>query len=205
MERFGNEVRDRQDISDTLKKELLEVVLRDIIVDYDHTQKVHILTINFNIPVLLRDGNEGQELTRVMITPPKSGRKSLKPNSTLPYYSTVIKGSTNILQVKGYSLRLSVQLVSPNLWVPPYTNYQQELFDIITKFHEVDGWNFKMISDWLVKNNYLTPRGTIFNQPKCWSIYKKKKRSVSRFTRSFNHTLTGMSIDVVDYTPTTIN
>ena len=98
LERFGNEVRDRQDISDTLKKELLEVVLRDIIVEYDHTQKVHILTINFNIPVLLRDGNEGQELTRVMITPPKSGRKSLKPNSTLPYYSTVIKGSTNILQ-----------------------------------------------------------------------------------------------------------
>jgi hypothetical protein len=205
LERFGNEVRDRQDISDTLKKELLEVVLRDIIVEYDHTQKVHILTINFNIPVLLRDGNEGQELTRVMITPPKSGRKSLKPNSTLPYYSTVIKGSTNILQGKGYSLRLSVQLVSPNLWVPPYTNYQQELFDIITKFHEVDGWNFKMISDWLVKNNYLTPRGTIFNQPKCWSIYKKKKRSVSRFTRSFNHTITGMSIDVVDYTPTTTN
>jgi hypothetical protein len=120
-------------------------------------------------------------------------------------YSTVIKGSTNILQGKGYSLRLSVQLVSPNLWVPPYTNYQQELFDIITKFHEVDGWNFKMISDWLVKNNYLTPRGTIFNQPKCWSIYKKKKRSVSRFTRSFNHTITGMSIDVVDYTPNTIN
>jgi site-specific DNA recombinase len=205
LERFGNEVRDRQDISDTLKKELLEVVLRDIIVEYDHTQKVHILTINFNIPVLLRDGNEGQELTRVMITPPKSGRKSLKPNSTLPFYSTVIKGSTNILQGKGYSLRLSVQLVSPNLWVPPYTNYQQELFDIITKFHEVDGWNFKMISDWLVKNNYLTPRGTIFNQPKCWSIYKKKKRSVSRFTRSFNHTITGMSIDVVDYTPNTIN
>lgn len=130
--------------------------------------------------------------------------RSSKPNSGHDY-STVIKGSTNILQGKGYSLRLSVQLVSPNLWVPPYTNYQQELFDIITKFHEVDGWNFKMISDWLVKNNYLTPRGTIFNQPKCWSIYKKKKRSVSRFTRSFNHTITGMSIDVVDYTPTTTN
>jgi hypothetical protein len=64
-------------------------VLKDIIVEYDHTQKVHILTINFNIPVLLRDVNEGQELTRVMITPPKSGRKSLKPNSTLTHYSTV--------------------------------------------------------------------------------------------------------------------
>jgi FkbM family methyltransferase len=62
----------------------------------------------------------------------------------------VIKGSTNVLQGKGYSLRLYIQVVSPNLWVLPYTNY-------------------------------LTPTVTIFNQPKCWSIYKKK-RSVIRFT-----------------------
>ena len=205
LERFGKEVRDKRDISDTLKKELLQVVLKDIIVEYDHTQKVHILTINFNIPVLLRDEVRPKGGRQVIITPPKSGRKSLKPNSTLPYYSTVIKGSTNIPQDKGYSLHLSVQVVSSNLWVPPYTNYQQELFDIISKFHEEDGWNFKMISDWLVENHYLTPRGTIFNQPKCWSIYKKKKRSVSRFTRSFNHTITGMSIDVIDYTPNNIN
>ncbi|WP_269015308.1 hypothetical protein, partial [Aquirufa nivalisilvae] len=80
-----------------------------------------------NIPVILRDGNEGQELTRVMVTPPKSGRKSFKPNTTLPHYSTVVNYHTNILQGKGYSLHLSVQVISSNLWVPPYTNYQQEL------------------------------------------------------------------------------
>jgi hypothetical protein len=71
--------------------------------------------------------------------------------------SVVVNYHTNILQGKGYSLHLSVRVISSNLWVPPYTNYQQELFDIISKFHEVDGWNFKMISDWLVENKYLTP------------------------------------------------
>jgi hypothetical protein len=128
----------------------------------------------------------------------------LSVNQSVPFlnYSTVTDYSSTTPEdsnSKGYSLRLSVQLKSSNLWTPPYSNYQQELFDIITKFHEVDGWNFKQISDWLVENNYLTPRGTTFNQSKCWSIYKKKNRSINRFTREFDHTITNMDIDVVDY------
>jgi hypothetical protein len=107
LERFGKEVRDKRDISDTLKKELLQVVLKDIIVEYDHTQKVHILTINFNIPVLLRDEVRPKGGRQVIITPPKSGRKSLKPNSTLPYYSTVT------LLAKFLGLSTSSPLMTP--------------------------------------------------------------------------------------------
>jgi len=107
LERFGKEVRDKRDISDTLKKELLQVVLKDIIVEYDHTQKVHILTINFNIPVLLRDEVRPKGGRQVIITPPKSGRKSLKPNSTLPYYSTVT------LLAKFLGLSTSIPLATP--------------------------------------------------------------------------------------------
>ena len=107
LERFGKEVRDKRDISDTLKKELLQVVLKDIIVEYDHTQKVHILTINFNIPVLLRDEVRPKGGRQVIITPPKSGRKSLKPNSTLPYYSTV----TLLAKLRGLST--SIPLATP--------------------------------------------------------------------------------------------
>jgi hypothetical protein len=102
---------------------------------------------------------------------------------------------------KGFSIRLSVQVKSSNLWSPPYSNYQQELFDIITKFHEVDGMNFQQISDWLVENNYLSPRGKVFNNSIAHSIYKKKTRSIQRFSREFDHTITGMGIDVVDYIP----
>jgi len=181
----------------------LKLVVKNIVVEYDLVDKVHVLTINFKIPVILRDGNEGlTQSTRVIVTPPKSGRKP--SNQSVPFlnYSTVVNYSPTTLKdsnSKGYSLRLSVQLRSSNLWTPPYSNYQQELFDIITRLHEVDGWNFKQISDWLVENNYLTPRGTTFSQPKCWSIYKKKNRSINRFTREFDHTITNMDIDVVDY------
>ncbi len=65
------------------------MVIKEILVEYDHTDKVHILTIHFKIPVILRDGNEGQELTRVTITPPKSGRKRSNKNLPVGGYSTV--------------------------------------------------------------------------------------------------------------------
>jgi hypothetical protein len=126
---------------------------------------------------------------------------TIKPKSTLTCYSTVIENPSTTFPNKGYSLYLSIQVMSSHLWVPPYSDYQQELFNIISKLHENEGWNFKRISDWLVEHDYLTPRGTTFNQPKCWSIYQKKKRSLKRFTRSFNHSITDIGIDVVDYAP----
>jgi hypothetical protein len=91
--------------------------------------------------------------------------------------------------------------VYSNLWIPPYSPYQQELFDIISKFHDKDGWNFKQISDWLRDNNYLTPRGHPFTQSHTWSIYQKKNRSIKRFSRQFDDTITDMSIDVDGYIP----
>jgi DNA invertase Pin-like site-specific DNA recombinase len=90
IERFSEEVKDRQDLSDDLKKDFLKLVVKDIVVEYDHTDKVHVLTINFKIPVILRDGNEGRtQSTRVIVTPPKSGRKP--SNQSVPFlnYSTV--------------------------------------------------------------------------------------------------------------------
>ena len=120
------------------------------------------------------------------------------------YYSTVINYSSTTNKssaTKAYSLRVSVELKSSNLWSPPYSHYQQELFGIITKFHEDDGLNFKQISDWLVANQYQTPRGKIFTQSHCWSIYKKKNTSNERFAREFEPIIKDMSIDVVDYIP----
>ena len=58
-----------------------------------------------------------------------------------------------------------------------------------------EGWNFKQISDWLVENNYKTPRGKVFTQPHVWSIYKKKIKSITRFSREFDHVITDMKVD----------
>ena len=178
-------------------------------VNYHPHEKVHRLTINFKIPVYIGDVHEGrQQTTRVLTKPPENGyRTENKPNPVRDY-STVIKCSSTgsdshhkYNPSKGYSLRFSVDLVSSNLWVSSYTPYQQELFDIIQELHEVDGWNFKQISDWLVRNNYQTPRGKTFNQPMCWSIYTKKIKSIQRFSREYDHTITRMSVDVVNYIP----
>ena len=50
IERFGNEMRDKKQISESSKYEILRGVLRDIIVSFDHEKQVHMFTINFNIP-----------------------------------------------------------------------------------------------------------------------------------------------------------
>lgn len=129
-------------------------------------------------------------------------------NDAVENYSTVTKSSpTTILNdnpLKGYSLRLSVELKSANLWQAPYSEYQQKLFDIITNFHE-DGKNFKQIADWLNANDYKTPRGHVFKQNHVWSIYQKKNRSIKRFSREFDDVITDVGIDIVDYIPAANN
>ena len=104
------------------------------------------------------------------------------------------KGEHPSLTESSYSLYMSVQLSSANLWTAPYTPYQQELFDIICKFHDKEGWNFKQVSDWLVKEGYRTPRDKTFTHTHCWSIYTKKKRSIERFSREFETSITDISI-----------
>jgi hypothetical protein len=114
--------------------------------------------------------------------------------------SSPIPPDDNSLQ--SYSLLFSLQITSANLWESSYSPYQQELFDHISRFHD-EGWNFKQISDWLVENNYKTPRGHAFMQKHVWSIYQKKNRSIKRFSREFEDIITEMKIDVVDFAATT--
>ena len=138
------------------------------------------------------------------------GRQVAKPlQATLPYYSTVVGLSTSVGKdigykpTKGFVLRMSVELVFSNLWTSPYSSHQQELFSIICKRHDEEGYNFKQISTWLNLNGYRTPRGKMFQENHVWSIYMKKRRSILRFSREYDPVITDMRIDVVDYTPQT--
>ena len=207
IDTFGKQIQEKRDIPDPMKKELLKSILENIKVEYDHIVKVHRLTINFKIPVLI--GDEGSSLTtRIEVKPPKCGRKTLvKPKDQIDPvrdYSTVTesnpRGSID-RPTLGYSIRLSVELLSSNLWISSYTPYQQLLFDYITKFHDEEGLNFKEISDKLNQDNYLTPRGKIFKENHVWSIYVKKNKSISRFGREFEPQITDIKVDVLDYVP----
>ena len=156
------------------------------------------MTLNFKIPVMV--GDEGSsKTTRIVVEPPKSGRK-LKINSPLiSNYSTVVKYSSNrcsVGQPKLFVFRLTVRLYSSNLWVSPYTPYQQKIYDLTCLKHEQEGLNFQQISDWLNNQNYLTPRGKTFTQSHVWSIYTKKKKSIERFSRMFTPIITDIGIQV---------
>jgi len=89
-----------------------------------------------------------------------------------------------------------VELKSSFLWTPTYTIQQQKLFDLTCLKHETEGWNFQQISEWFNDNNYTTTRGKTFTQSIVWSIYKKKKRSIERFSRMFHPVITDIGIQV---------
>ena len=98
-----------------------------------------------------------------------------------------------------YVIKMRVLVVSANLWQSPYSPEQTALFDKIKKFHDVGGWNFKVISDWLNDHGYLTPRGKTFTANHAWSIYQKKNLSIKRFSRTYPSTITDLKVESGDY------
>ena len=106
-----------------------------------------------------------------------------------PSTDTVI--GNNITSNKGknnnrsYYLTMEVRITSSNLWLSHYSDYQMELFSIISDLHENQNMTFKQISDYLIEKGYKTPRGYPFTHKHTWSIYTKKKRSDQRFGREY--------------------
>ena len=77
--------------------------------------------------------------------PQIGGLKPLKNKEnqlgTVENYSTVIVHSSNVpntphLHNKNYYLTMVVRVTSSNLWISPYSNHQQKLFDIIKEKHD---------------------------------------------------------------------
>ena len=203
VDRFGDDIRSKKDVPDPKKKSILQHVLQNIVVDYNHEKKVHVLTINFKIPVVLYGdvgSNRFGDVAEVEVTPPRSGRKSNHPISNYSTVMNVFPFPTENTTHRHHQLKLSVQLLSSNLWTSPYSPYQQKLFNIISQKHEEDGLNFKEISDWLNENSYLTPRRKIFKQNHVWSIYKKKQRSIERFSREFTPDITNIEVNSLEPT-----
>jgi len=201
VDNFSEHIKTQTNISDEMKKEFLKVIIDKITVNYDNENKLHLLNINFKIPVVLEKEKGSENGTQISIMPVKRGRKKSNQLTPVRDYSTVTECSPtgqHSAPIKPiYSLSMSVSLSSSNLWTSTYSPYQQELFDIIRKFHEKDGWNFKQISDWLIENNYKTPRGKTFTHTHCWSIYKKKNKSIQRFSREFEPTITDVKINQI--------
>jgi len=193
------------DIGDSDKKNILNRIIDKIVLDHNPVERVHHLDVHFKIPLMFSDNVFCLKTSRCstfsFTSPPKTLRKLIPPQR---YYSTVTEQSPTVDNLISNNignhryLVMNVRLTSSNLWLSPYSQYQQELFDIIRNFRENDNWNFKQISDWLVDNDYRTPRDKTFTHKHVWSMYTKKKRSIERFNREYEPIIKNVDIDIVD-------
>ena len=108
IDRFGDDIRTKQDIPDIQKRDVLKSLLNRIVVDYDHHMKVHQLTIHFKIPVIIGDEGSSQT-TRLKIVPPTHGRKPKNQTNLISNYSTV----TDLARLRGWS---TLQLRITAMW-----------------------------------------------------------------------------------------
>jgi hypothetical protein len=99
-----------------------------------------------------------------------------------------------------YFLTLGLEINVADLWVSHYSDHQKYLFDTITKFR-VEGWSYNKISQWFNDNTILTPRGKQFIPPSVFSIIKKKKISIERFSRTFQPTISHADIKIQNSNP----
>ena len=96
---------------------------------------------------------------------------------------------------------MEVRITSSNLWLSHYSDYQMELYSIISDLYENQNMTFKQISDYLIDKGYKTPRGHQFTNKHTLSIYTKKNRSGQRFGRLFQPDIIDMGLDIINSYP----
>lgn len=128
-------------------------------------------------------------------------------NSTTYHHSPQIRhrgivgfgGKSSTKSTTEIYLNFHLKVRASHLWVAPYNEYQQFLFDTITDFRS-QGWNFQQIADWLNENDYLTPRGKRFRNAHAHSIVKKKGIREVRLNRKYAPKLSNFSLKIIDKT-----
>ena len=130
---------------------------------------------------------------------------TVEVNSSLVNTDIVIGENITSNKVKNnnrsYYLTMEVRITSSNLWLSHYSDYQMELYSIISNLHDNQNMTFKQISDHLIEKGYKTPRGYPFTHKHTWSIYNKKNRSDQRFGRSFQPDIIDVGLDIINYNP----
>ena len=118
---------------------------------------------------------DGSKDTAIGIKPQKAGRKS-KLNTHLLNYSTVTDCVSKwVFRYPNSLLCFDLNLTSPNLRIPNYSQYQHFLYETIIELRNKE-MNDVQIANWLNENGHLTPRGNTFRNNHVHSIAKKRKR-----------------------------
>ena len=212
LDELASVMKDGQELTPIRKRKFLNLILSRIEVSHDAATKLHRLDIKFRLPMLSDlDGIVKHNPTKNInldrrvkyFQSPKTPIKSTCISSKDTFYSTVTKFSSldgrldEQMHVNNrFYITLNVVYFSATLWQAPYSEYQQFLFDTISKMH-ADGTSYIKISQWFNDNNHLTPRGSIFKPNHAWSIHMKKQKSIDRFARSYQPQITDIGIDII--------
>ena len=173
---------------------------------YNHSDKLHHLHMKFRLPVL-RSVKEilyvnditnirGKKAQKSAISPVNTGAPNTVPSELLHGGEVLSKVHPyNSKESNQFYLTLSVDYYSATLWLTPYSEYQQFLYDTICTMHN-EGNSYLKIAKWMNDNNHLTPRGATFKANHAWSIHMKKRKSIERFSRTYEPVITDVGIDV---------
>jgi hypothetical protein len=80
------------------------------------------------------------------------------------------------------SVVMVVKLSSKALFIGPYSNSQQRLFDRVLLLRERDQLTFEAIAKLLTKSGTRSAKGCLLGAEHVFSIYKKGKQRVKRLT-----------------------
>jgi hypothetical protein len=206
IEKFGAEFNAINPLSLKKRKRLINGVISNISVGYNHSDKLHHLHMKFRLPVL-RSVKEilyvnditnirGKKAQKSAISPVNTGAPNTVPSELLHGGEVLSKVHPyNSKESNQFYLTLSVDYYSATLWLTPYSEYQQFLYDTICTMHN-EGNSYLKIAKWMNDNNHLTPRGATFKANHAWSIHMKKRKSIERFSRTYEPVITDVGIDV---------
>ena len=125
----------------------------------------------------------------------KTFHKKLKNDKNLILCSNSLSdGRINSLGGIIPAFEFEVSMWSPNLWIPPYSQYQQRIFQVILKSRK-QGKTFKDIAYDLNRSGVSSTRGSQFTSPLVHALLKKGLKRKERLETEVQWQLTplGMS------------
>ena len=197
----------RTGLSNYKKKRFLYSVLDNIVVNYNASEELHHLRLNFRLPVMSDISSIFKKMPHDGQTS-ESGTKSAQTlwqsrDQTTPVelYSTVTDSSSTVLLSDQYTesncfyLLISVDYYSATLWNVPYSEYQEFLFNSIHNLH-LEGKTYKEASDLLKSQGYTSPTGKPLDHKICWSIHKKRLRRLEKIGRKYEPEIIDVKFDI---------
>jgi len=62
-----------------------------------------------------------------------------------------------------------------------------------------EGNSYIKIAQWMNEQGHLTTRGSVFKPNYAWSIHMKKQKTINRFAKTYEPSISNIGIDIMPY------